>query len=522
MSSRSSDIEKANIITVEDSNFSNREKSGVFINQTSNEPLTEEYIKSGDEALKFVANNDVSAELDPATDKKLLRKIDMYLMPVMCILYCFQFMDKMSNSYAALLGLRKDLKMVGTMYSWTGSAFYIGYLFFEYPAVRLLQRYPVGKTVSIFIIAWGAILALHAVPNYEGFIALRTILGMLEASVTPAFVIITGQYYRKEEVFLRTACWFSANGLGTILGGGIAYGLAMGGNYPIEAWKLVFIITGCLTCGLGIFFFVYLPDSPANAWFLNDEDKKNVVIRIRANQQGFGNRTFKLDQFKEAFTDRNTWLLLFFGITNNIPNGGITNFGAILLNGKLGYSVQYSLLLQMPGGAFQVISCIGLAFIAQYFNSKLPMAIFATCVSIMATCFIAFADGTATQLAGLILWFVTPLGMICSLSCVSSNVAGHTKKTTVNALFLISYCVGNLIGPQTFLDNEKPGYKTATTCMVAFSSASLVALVALYASYKIENKKRDQKMALSQHEYIENMEFADMTDTENPFFRYST
>lgn len=479
--------------------------------------------EDGDEALNFLYDHDLSSmELDPATDKKLLRKIDMFLMPIMCLLYCFQFMDKLSNSYASLLGLRTDLKMVGTQYSWTGSAFYLGYLFFEFPAVRLLQRFPVAKTVAIFIILWGAILAIHSVPQYAGFVALRTILGMLESSVTPAFVIITGQYYRKEEVFLRTAMWFSSNGFGVIIGDSIALALYRNRHsYMIEAWKLVFIITGVLTCALGATIFFYIPDSPATAWFLSEVDKKNVVLRIRSNQQGFGNKTFKFNQFKEAFTDVNAWLLVFFSFSSNVPNGGITNFGTILLNTRLGYSIENSLVLQMPSGGVEVVGCIGLAFIAQYLNTKLPMAIFATCITVAATCMLAFAENHKVQLAGYSLWSVTPLGMICALSCVSSNVAGHTKKTTVNAMVLIAYCVGNLVGPQTFLTSEAPNYHTAVICMVAFSSASLVTLVALYFSYKYLNKKRDG-IDTSEFDHVENIEFADLTDKENPFFRYST
>lgn len=37
-------------------------------------------------------------------------------------------------------------------------------------------------------------------------------------------------------------------------------------------------------------------------------------------------------------------------------------------------------------------------------------------------------------------------GFVAILSLISSNVAGYTKKTTVAALLLISYCVGNIVG----------------------------------------------------------------------------
>lgn len=111
-----------------------------------------------DQVMQFVLDHqNTKVVLDEATDKKLLRKIDMYMLPVMCLLYCFQFMDKLSTSYASILGLREDLNMVGDMYSWTATAFYLGYLAFEFPASMLLQRFPVAKTVSVFIIVWGII-----------------------------------------------------------------------------------------------------------------------------------------------------------------------------------------------------------------------------------------------------------------------------------------------------------------------------------------------------------------------------
>lgn len=41
-----------------------------------------------------------------------------------------------------------------------------------------------------------------------------------------------------------------------------------------------------------------------------------------------------------------------------------------------------------------------------------------------------------------------------SLTMVSSNVAGYTKKQLTGALLFTGYCVGNIIGPQTFIDSE--------------------------------------------------------------------
>lgn len=164
---------------------------------------------------------------------------------------------------------------------------------FRVPSVYLLQHFPLSKTLSGFIILWGIVLCLHAAPNYPGFIALRTILGMLESAVTPAFVVLTAQWYKREEQFLRTAIWLGSNGLGLLVGSFMAYGLAVNHHVPIAGWRLIFIITGVITIVVGIVFSVHVPDDPSKAWFLTEEERKLVLIRIRDNQQGFENKKFK-------------------------------------------------------------------------------------------------------------------------------------------------------------------------------------------------------------------------------------
>lgn len=477
-----------------------------------------------DEAMKFALDGE-KVELDADTDRKLLRKIDLFLLPLICLLYATQFMDKLSNSYAAILGLRKDLHMVGDQYSWTGSAFYLGYLAFEFPAAMSLQRFPVVTTVSIYIVIWGVILCLHAVPQYAGFIALRTILGAFESAVTPAFVIVTSQWYKKEEVFLRTALWFSFNGVGTLLGSGaISYNLYKHqDSYSLEAWKIIFIVTGCITIVLGIAIFFHIPNKPTDAWFLTEHEKRLVVERIRDNQQGFGNKHFKKSQFIEALTDVKTWIFFTIALASDIPNGGITNFGSILLNESLGYTTLQTLLMGMIGGAIEVVGCTLFAYFYRFYPSRMFWATLVAFLTVVYLCMLAFASSTKAQFAGYSLYSMSPLTFICILSSIALNVAGHTKKVTVNAIFLIGYCVGNLIGPQTFVTTQAPNYSGAKAAMVGCSSVSAICMVILWYLYVRENKKRDaiasdEKAAFEQ---IENHEFADLTDKENPLFRYT-
>ncbi|ODQ47898.1 hypothetical protein PICMEDRAFT_71913 [Pichia membranifaciens NRRL Y-2026] len=477
-----------------------------------------------DEAMEYALDAQ-DVELTEKEERKLLFKIDLFLLPLICLLYALQYMDKVSSGYAAVMGLRTYYSMHGDQYSWCGSAFYLGYLVFEFPISMALQRFPVVKLSGIFIVLWGMILCLHAVPkNYAGFVTLRTFLGILESAVTPAMVIITGQWYKADEQFLRTAYWFACNGLGTILGSSIAYGLAIReGSYSLEAWKVLFIVIGCMTISVGFMILLHIPDLPVKAWFLTPTQRKQVVLRIKSNNQGFGNKHFKMHQLKEALLDINTWICFFYAIATDIPNGALTNFGAILLKDVFGYSSTQSLLMNMPGGAVELVGCILFAWLQKYFKHKLAIATFAMTITVGAVSMLAFAlDSPKARLAGYYLYYISPVGTICCLSCFTSNVAGHTKKITVSAMYLIGYCVGNLIGPQTFIASQAPEYRGGQISIVVCYSISVIVIAWLYYNYWSENRRRDRLLAEGALEIpdIENIEFADLTDKENVKFRY--
>jgi ACS family allantoate permease-like MFS transporter len=70
----------------------------------------------------------------------------------------------------------------------------LGYLAWEYPTNRLLQRLPLGKYSAACILMWGLILSCFAaVKSYSGAIAIRFFLGVFEAAVTPGFALLTSQ-----------------------------------------------------------------------------------------------------------------------------------------------------------------------------------------------------------------------------------------------------------------------------------------------------------------------------------------
>ncbi|AQZ15852.1 hypothetical protein BZL39_J00170 [Zygosaccharomyces parabailii] len=477
--------------------------------------------RDADEAFDYALQVSQDTDIDPAADRKLTRKIDMIVFPAMALVYAAQFLDKTSMSYAAVMGLQTDLKMKGNMYSWSGTSFYLGYLVFEYPAAWLLQRFPLSKTLAIFLIIWGFVLTMTSIANYPGFIAIRTILGMLESSSSMGFMLLTAQYYHRKDQNTRTSFWVAFNGLGQIIGGSMAYGLAKRQkSLPMAGWKLVFIICGVITIFLGFVFLLVIPDTPFKAWFLNDSEKKMIIQRLRQNQQGVGNHKFKRYQFFEALKDVRTWIMFFSSISLNIPNGGIGTFSSLLIKGTMGYDEMMTLLMGLPAGGCEFGGLILFGLISPFIKNRMVLASITTIIALIGSCLMSFAGPPKAQLAGYYLLMVSPGAMIVMFSLVSSNVSGYTKKTTVGAIYLIGYCVGNLIGPQTFKAKDASGYRPAKIVMVAFYVITLVTFPILYLVNRKENKRRD-KMAeegLIQHE--KNSEFADLTDRENLEFRY--
>lgn len=96
-------------------------------------------------------SHEVGESADLISDAVVCRKLDYRLMPLICITYALQSIDKTTLGYAAVFGLREDLGLVGTEFSWASAIFYLGYLVWEYPTNILLQRFPVNTVLSVTV-----------------------------------------------------------------------------------------------------------------------------------------------------------------------------------------------------------------------------------------------------------------------------------------------------------------------------------------------------------------------------------
>lgn len=252
----------------------------------------------------------VTASSAPAvSERRLLWKIDMLLMPLMTIAYGLQFYDKAILASASIFGILKDLELSVVhpgrppktsleRYSTATSAFYWGYLVAALPMALLVQRFRTNVFLGSAIVLWGIIVILTpAIGSWRGLIAQRFFLGAIESAVSPGFVHITRSWYKRSEQPLRLGIWYSATGLFSIFSGVINYGLGKAGSRTdakLAAWKYMFLFAGAVTILFGVVMLLLLPSAPTGDALLrlsgynrfSPEEKSLAAGRLRSNITG--------------------------------------------------------------------------------------------------------------------------------------------------------------------------------------------------------------------------------------------
>jgi len=134
-------------------------------------------------------------DISPAENKRLRSMIDRRVLVIMVLTYFLQALDKGTLSFTSIMGIRKDLHLVGQEFSWLTTCIYIAILIVEYPINWTIQRVPIGKFLGGCIVAWATILCLHSVAkNFTHMVVLRTLLGIFEAVCQPSFLVMSSMW----------------------------------------------------------------------------------------------------------------------------------------------------------------------------------------------------------------------------------------------------------------------------------------------------------------------------------------
>ncbi|KAI2621964.1 MFS general substrate transporter [Hypomontagnella submonticulosa] len=454
---------------------------------------------------------------------KVRWKLDLIVLPMMMVTYMLSFLDKQTLNYSNAYGLQEDTNMTGDDYSWVASALYFGWLCGAWPWNMLLQRIAIGKLVGGMLFVWGALCMLQAtVYNFSGFFAIRFFLGMLEACVSPAWVLLTSMLWTRQEQSLRSSIWLSTNGVSNILGALLAYASGMAYGLTIAQWKLIFLIVGAATFLWGFVILFFLPDGPHNAKMLTEYERVVAVWRVSNNQIGIKDGTIRPYQIKEAVLDGKCYLIWMVGIGLGILNGAVTTFMTAIIKG-FDFDDLRATLLQAPGGAVQVVSCLFLGWVSQLPNMVGGAIILGCLPGIAGLVGILTIDIEKRYALVAMAWLEFFLGspVVLSWTVPGLNIAGHTKRSAVIGTYFVCFVVGNIIGPHLFLPWELPRYPTAIKGLLG-TYCAVVLFQGLYILWCwLDNRERDRLGLHTEVAEAEQLEgFEDLTDKENKHFRY--
>ncbi|EPX73378.1 allantoate permease [Schizosaccharomyces octosporus yFS286] len=474
-----------------------------------------------DEALAIVQDDD-EFEHSKAEDARVRRKIDMFVLPVMCITYGIQYLDKTAISYAAVYGMKEAVHMSGSAYSWLSTMFYLGYMIAQYPAGYLLQRYPIHYFLFIASFLWSACVLLMATcTNQHGLLALRFLSGIFEGCVNPAFVALTSMWYKREEQPIRTVAWYAFNGVSIMVGALLGYGTGhIKGSLP--NWKYPFLVIGAVS-NIWSFVYIIFPKNPVRAKFLNTREKRIAIERVRKNRTGMETKRFKFSQALEAFKDPQVILLVFYNGMCQVTNA-MSVFSGLIIKG-MGYSGINAVLLTLPSGAVAVGSMVFTGVFAHFFKKgRIFLCMFVSSFTIVGALMIWKIPDSNPWARVVGVWFFSPIssGNALALSLLSSNISGYSKKVTANATMFLFYSVGNIVSPQLFKPNQVPEYIEGIQASLIATCLFEGVLILLAVYYMYENHRRDKFLkGHPELNYTEkNEEFFDKTDREQIKFRY--
>jgi hypothetical protein len=150
----------------------------------------EENLHRKDRAAELLQNANEPVVVAEADNKRILKKIDLTILPIMLGVYFLQQLDKSTLSYASVFGLVKNAHLGGQDYSWLGSIVYVAQLVMQPIVAYFLVKLPTGKFAAVMVLCWGIVLSCMSIAkNFKGLLAARFFLGCFEASVGKAHFV---------------------------------------------------------------------------------------------------------------------------------------------------------------------------------------------------------------------------------------------------------------------------------------------------------------------------------------------
>ncbi|KAK0644421.1 beta-lactamase/transpeptidase-like protein [Cercophora newfieldiana] len=466
-----------------------------------------------------------------AAERRLRTKIDLHIIPVVMLLYLMNFIDRTNIGNAKIAGMDVDLGMVGYDYNMILSAFYIGYIVFELPAIACCKALGPGRflpaTSFLFGVCSIATAFIRTVPQAG---AIRFLLGVFEAGMLPGSAYYLSRWYRRAELTFRISLYIVTAPLAGAFGGllaGAILGLPRIGS--VTSWRMIFLVEGIVTMGLALIAMVALTNGPDSARWLTAEEKTFAVARLQSE------RKVSTGSGASPLVDKMSRRRFVRGILNPVTmsTAVVFLFDAITVQALSFFlptivrtiypkeTVVRQQLYTAPPYLVGVVLTLGLSWLSWRMDRRQVFIVAsAPLVMVGYAMFLGSTNPRVRYAATFLASSSFTLGALTNAQ-VSANVVSDTARSAaigVNSLFAH---LGGLVGTWAFLQWDAPHFPIGNGLNLATSSTLLLISLGTLVWMKRDNQARDNRAAnLEGAGQPLTAEEAEDLDWKNPAFRW--
>ncbi|KAI1496460.1 major facilitator superfamily domain-containing protein [Biscogniauxia marginata] len=456
----------------------------------------------------------VMGMIDTQAERRLVRKIDLYVYPILFLVYAMSFLDRINISNARIQGMTEDLKLFGNRFNIALFVYFIPYILLEVPSNMIIKRVRPSLYLSSLMAAWGIVnMCMGFVQTYAGLVILRFILGMLEAGVMPGIIYLTSMYYQRHEFQKRMSIFFCSTVVAGAFGGLLAYAIAhLGGRNGIAAWRYIFIIEGAATTVISIIAAFLIVDWPEQCRFLTPQEK--TLLRMRLASDGIESArmdTLNRYAYKRILKDWKIWLgsLIYMGV--GITGYSVTFFMPTILL-EFGWSAESAQVHTIPVYAVSAVAMILVAYLSDKLRHRYGFIMLGCVTSTIGYAMLLCQDdlNRDTKYAAVFLvslggYTITPM----ALAWLSNNVSGHWKRAFGSSIQVTIGNIAGIVASNIFLQRESPHYRTGYGAAIGMTWIGGIAATAMFIGLLVENRKRaagkrEYRLACAKEE-VENM-----------------
>ncbi|KAI0409476.1 MFS general substrate transporter [Xylaria palmicola] len=436
----------------------------------------------------------LSLEEREKIERRLLWRLDLILIPWLCLLYLLAFLDRTNIGNAKVAGLLTDLHLSTGQYNTALTIFFISYSVFEPLTNVLLKKLRPSLFIPTIMFFWGASMTgMGFCYNNSGLLAARWFLGLTEAGLFPGVNYYLSCWYKRSEFGIRAAIFFSAAALAGSFGGLLAAAIEkLDGKGNLAGWRWIFILEGLLTVIVAVASFWMVHDFPDEARFLSDDDRARVIRRLKLDQQSSAeHEEWNMRYLYAGLKDWKMWLGMAIYMGCDMPLYGFSLFlPTIIQESGWSTSVIHTNLLSVPPYAAAAVLTVLIGFVADRTRQRGLCNIIVSAIGIVGFILLIASNNPAVKYAAT---FLGALGIYpCianTITWVANNTEGVYKRGVVLGFVIGWGNLNGIVSSNIFFDSPRylQGHGVILAYMALFLFGGSILMTTLL---RIENKKR--------------------------------